>query len=68
MKKLVKVLALVVDLSLTPVRFVIGVQTLICGCIVYECGFKEAFKDMIKNNIYAMKTGWKPTMEQVFKD
>ena len=68
MKKFVKFLALVVDLAFTPVRFVAGFMTLLCGCIVYEQNFWKEFKEMIKSNVYAFKVGFKPALDYIFKD
>lgn len=68
MKKYVKLAVFIVDLMFLPVRFVTQWLTIICGCIVHEQSIVEATKAMVSSTIFTIKTGWKPTMEVIFKD
>ena len=68
MKKFIKLLVFVVDMAFLPVRFVVQLLTVICGCIVHEVSVVEAVKTMVNSTIYTIKIGWKPTMEVIFKD
>lgn len=68
MKKFIKLVVFIVDMAFLPVRFVVQLLTIICGCIVYEASIVEAVKAMVSSTIYTIKIGFKPTMEVIFKD
>ena len=67
MKKLVKLLALIVDMAFTPIRLIVSTLSLACMCVVYEMNFKEAFVEMIQTTILQMKMGVKPTLDIIFE-
>lgn len=68
MKKIIKLLAFVIDMAFLPVRFVVGALTLVCGCIVHEWSVKESLKAMIETTICDFKIGFKPTIKTIFED
>lgn len=65
MKRLVKLVAFIVDMAFVPVRLVVNAQTLWSACIIYEVSFREAFVDMIKVTIYQVKEGFMPVLKVV---
>lgn len=67
MRKIVKLLALVIDVALTPIRLIISTISLACMCVVYEANFKEEFTTMIDTTMLQMKMGIKPTLEIILK-
>lgn len=67
MKRLVKLVAFIIDMAFIPVRLVVNTQTLLTACIVYEVSFREAFMDMIKTTIYQVKEGFMPVMRVILK-
>lgn len=67
MKRLVKLVAFIVDMAFVPIRLVINAQTLLSACIIYEVNFKEAFIDMIKVTVYQLKEGFMPVWKVVMK-
>jgi hypothetical protein len=68
MKKLIKLLAVIIDLAFIPVRILVAVQMLVCGSILHGFDLKESLKEMFGATIYLVKTGFKPTLEDIFKD
>ena len=68
MKKVVKLLALVIDVTFTPIRLIVSTISLACACVVHELNFKEAFVEMIETTIMQMQLGIKPTLDIIFKE
>lgn len=67
MKRLVKLVAFVIDMAFVPVRLVVNAQTLLSACIIYEVNFREAFVDLIKATVYQLKEGFMPVLRVVLK-
>jgi len=67
MKRLVKLVAFIIDIAFIPVRFVINTQTVLSACIIYEVSFREAFIEMIKTTAYQLKEGFMPVLRVVLK-
>ena len=68
MRKLVKLLAVIVDLMFIPIRLIVVVQMLVCGSILHGFDLKESIKETISSTIYLVKSGLKPTLDSIFKD